>query len=74
MGCLSWASLCIIPTRSRGRILVVTRTTFSKVAGWEILASHRLRLHHTCKVQAGGADVDLVKIGKPISWFTDYSC
>ena len=65
VGCLSWASLCTIPTWSRGRILVVTWTTFGKVAGWESLAS---------KVQARGADVDLVEIGKPMSWFTDYSC
>ena len=52
---------------------MVTRTTFGKVADWESLASHWLRLHHTCKVQAGGADVDLVKIGRPMSWFTNYS-
>jgi len=65
--CQSWASLCIISTWSRGRILAVTWTTFGKVVDWESLASHQLRLHHTCKVQAGGADVDLVEIGKPMS-------
>ena len=74
VGCLSWALFCIIPTWSKGRILVVTWTTFGKVAGWKCLASHQLRLHHTCKVQAGGANVDLVEIGKPMSWFTDYFC
>jgi len=40
VGCLNWASICIIPTQSRGRILVVTQTTFGKIAGWESLASH----------------------------------
>ena len=74
VGCLSWASICIIPTQSRDKILAVTRTTFGKVADWKSLASYRLRLHHTCKVQARNTDKNLVEIGKPISWFTDYSC
>jgi len=64
----------LLPTLSRDQIVAVTRITFGKIAGWKSLASHRLRLHHTCKVQAGGADVDLVEIGKPMSYFTDYSC
>ena len=65
--CLSLGSLCTISTQSRDRVLAVTWTTFGKVAGWESLASHWLRLHHTYKVQAGGADEDLVKSCKPMS-------
>ena len=74
VGCLSWASLCTIPTQSRDRILVVTQTTFGKVAGWKNLASHWLRLYHTYNIQVGGVDEDLVESGKPMGWFIDYSC
>ena len=75
MGCLSWALPCtIFHARSRGRILAVTQMTFGKIADWEILASHQLRLHHSCKVQPGDADVNLVEIGKAHEKFTDYSC
>jgi len=74
VGCLSWALLCTIPTQSRGRFLAVTQTTFSKIASWESLASYQLRLHHSCKVQSGGIDEDLVEIGKAYERFTDYFC
>ena len=44
--------------------IMVTQTTFYKVAGLKSLANHQLRLYHTYKVWCGGVDESLIEYGK----------
>jgi len=44
--------------------IMVTQTTFYKVAGLKSLANHQLRLYHIYKVWCGGADEGLIEYGK----------